>query len=107
MRGAQYVEYIKGSLANVMNGSRKKAVIVREIGYDQIETATPFVNYIWEKYRFSKSCIWYNLKKLKKAGLLDFSEKGDGGRPLSLTKNGRDALRLIYKREVQSAGIHM
>jgi DNA-binding HxlR family transcriptional regulator len=69
-----------------------------EIGYDEIETATSFVEYLYEKYGFSKSCIWYNLKKLKKLNIVDFSEKAEiepAHKPLSLTRKGVSLLRNI------------
>lgn len=71
----------------------KDVLILSEIGLDEIMSATPFVDYMNEKYGFSKSGVWYNLKKLKKQGLLDFTEKGEEQRPLHLTKEGLERLR--------------
>ncbi len=76
----------------------KEGIILSEIGLDEMFSATPFVDYIHEKYGFSKSGVWYNLKKLKKKGLLEFTEKGEEQRPLCLTKEGLDSLRSTINR---------
>ncbi len=76
----------------------KDMVILSEIGLDEMTSATPFVDFLHEKYGFSKSGVWYTLKKLKKEGLLDFTEKGEEYRPLKLTKSGLDCLRESLSR---------
>jgi DNA-binding PadR family transcriptional regulator len=63
-----------------------------EIGTDRIDTASSFVNYISEEYGFSKSSIWYNLNRLREMGLVEFANKEEIGKPLNLTKAGRDQL---------------
>jgi hypothetical protein len=109
MRSGKYLGYIKNSVYSVGANTKNRAlstarflnvkgrVILTEIGYDQIITATSFVEYIYQKYGYSKSCVWYNLKKLKKVNVVDFSEKVDNmPKPLSLTKSGVNTLRHIY-----------
>jgi predicted transcriptional regulator len=93
MQAGDNLEYRESCNAQIGN---KAVLIISEIGYSQITTATSFVEYIYDKYGFSKSCVWYNLKKLKQVGLLDFTEKDDKGKPLELTKNGISVLRKRY-----------
>lgn len=71
----------------------KEAMLLAEIGLEQIPTATEFVCYFSGKYGTSQSGVWYTLKKLKAMGLVDFTEKGQENRPLSLTKGGLSLLR--------------
>ncbi len=64
-----------------------------EIGFDEISTATSFVEYYCERYGESRSTVWYRLKRLKEMKLLDFSEKGEEPKPLSLTSKGKELFR--------------
>lgn len=59
-----------------------------EIGRDRIDSASSFVNYVYEVYGFSKSSVWYNLNRLKELGILDFANKDEVGKPLCLTRAG-------------------
>lgn len=72
--------------------SEREQLLLVEIGGDEIDTATSFVNYINEEYGFSKSAIWYNLNQLKQDGLVEFANKDETGKPLTLTKDGMRAL---------------
>ncbi|MGI0141200.1 MAG: hypothetical protein ACREBF_00915 [Candidatus Micrarchaeales archaeon] len=105
MRGI-YREYIKNSIQALVR-TKKEQVIIAEIGFDEISTATSFVEYIYEKYGFSRSCTWYNLKKLKHKGVLDFAEKreSEANKPLYLTKQGVGTLRAILSRGVGAQGV--
>lgn len=71
----------------------KELALMYEIGLNLIPTATDFVDYISSKYEKSQSGIWYTLKKLKKEGLVDFTEKGEGPKPLGLTELGMKVIR--------------
>ncbi len=71
----------------------KELTVLYEIGLNLIPTATDFVESMAEKYQVSQSGIWYTLKKLKKEGALDFTEKGEQPRPLSLTEFGMKVIR--------------
>jgi DNA-binding PadR family transcriptional regulator len=73
--------------------SEKAATLMMEIGLDEVATATSFIDYFCSKYGVSKSGAWYCLKKLKKAGLVEFTEKGESYKPLSLTPGGVELLR--------------
>jgi DNA-binding PadR family transcriptional regulator len=73
--------------------SEKEIVLLAEIGLNEVPTATDFVEYASEQYKMSQSGIWYTLKKLKKVGMLDFTEKGEAYRPLALTEGGMRVLR--------------
>ena len=98
MRAEKYVEYkqeVVFKAAERIKLNEKESIIIMEIGYDQIRSAYAFVEYIFEEYGFSRSTIWYNLKKLKKKGILTFSEKGEDQRPLELTKTGISFMRNI------------
>lgn len=66
----------------------KEELTIMEIGLDEIDSASSFVSYISEEYKLPKSSVWYNLKKLKELGLLDFANKDEKGKKLSLTKSG-------------------
>ena len=71
----------------------KELTILYEIGLDIVPTATDLVDYISGKYGHSPSGVWYTLKKLKKEKLVDFTEKGEAQRPLTLTQHGMHILR--------------
>jgi predicted transcriptional regulator len=73
--------------------SDKAVMIIAEIGLGEISTATSFIDYFCSKYGMSKSGAWYCLKKLKKAGLVAFTEKGEQYTPLSLTEKGIELFR--------------
>ena len=68
-----------------------------EIGYDSIDTASSFVDYVSEEYGFSKSSVWYNLKRLKDFGLVEFANREEIGKPLCLTRVGRSQLGSFEK----------
>ncbi len=71
----------------------KELTLLYEIGLNVFPTATEFVDSVAAKHDVCKSGIWYTLKKLKSGGLVDFTEKGEGHRPLSLTDAGTQAIR--------------
>ncbi len=73
--------------------SDKEVLLLAEIGLDEIATATSFVEYVCGKYGISKSGAWYCLKKLKKEGVVEFTEKGEACKPLSMTKQGLEVFR--------------
>ena len=71
----------------------KQLAILYEIGLNLIPTATEFVESMALKYDVSQSGVWYTLKKLKIGGLVDFAEKGEDHKPLSLTDAGTATIR--------------
>ena len=73
--------------------SEKEIALLYEIGLNLIPTATDFVDYVSNKYQISQSGVWYTLKKLKREGILDFTEKGEEQRPLGLTEMGMHIVR--------------
>ena len=73
--------------------NNKELALLSEIGLDQIPAATNFVEFFSESYGASPSGVWYTLKKLKKERVVDFTEKGEAYKPLSLTENGISILR--------------
>jgi DNA-binding MarR family transcriptional regulator len=77
----------------VLRLSGKEAQLLAEIGLDWGSTATSFVDYICSRYEISKSGAWYVLKKLKEKGVVEFTEKGEGQKPLSMTEKGLEAFR--------------
>jgi predicted transcriptional regulator len=73
--------------------SDKEVALLAEIGLDEIPTATSFVEYFCSKYGISRSGTWYCLKKLKKEGVVEFTEKGEEYRPLRMTEKGLEVFR--------------
>lgn len=73
--------------------SAKELLILAELGLDQVPSATGFVEFVSGRYGMSASGVWYTLKKLKKRRVVDFMEKGEGYKPLSLTELGLSAFR--------------
>ncbi len=71
----------------------KELMLLYEIGLNLIPTATDFVDHIASKYEVSQSGVWYTLKKLKKEGIVDFTEKGEEPKPLGLTEFGMKVIR--------------
>ncbi len=80
--------------AKALGISDKSMLIISELGYTET-TASNFVEYLSGKYGMSKSTIWYNLKKLKRSGMLDFAEKNEEYKLLSLTRKGKEELRQL------------
>ena len=72
--------------------SMREQLIMLEIGSDRIDTASSFVDYVSEEYGFSKSSIWYNLNQLKERGMVEFANREEIGKPLSLTRIGKGQL---------------
>ncbi len=72
----------------------KEQLTIIEIGLDSIDSASSFVSYLSEMYGFPKSSMWYDLRRLKEKGLVDFAAKGEKGKTLRLTEKGVQ----IYKR---------
>jgi len=72
--------------------------IIFEIGFDEIGTATSFVEYFCDVYGESRSSVWYRLKRLKEMGLLSFAEKGEEPKPLALTPKGKELFRQNMSR---------
>ncbi|MDE1851481.1 MAG: hypothetical protein KGH69_02210 [Candidatus Micrarchaeota archaeon] len=67
--------------------------VIYAIGLNEYPTATEFVNAFSYRYDKSASGVWYALKKLKKGGMVDFTEKGEEQKPLGLTEKGMQLLR--------------
>ncbi len=71
----------------------KERLVLGEIGLDQIPSATSFVEFVSGEYGLSASGVWYTLKKLKQKRVVDFTEKGEGYKPLALTELGKKVCR--------------
>jgi hypothetical protein len=84
--------------------SDKEVLLLAEIGLDEIATATSFVEYVCDKYGISRSGAWYCLKKLKKEGVVEFTEKGEEYRPLSMTEKGLEVFRTHYRARPMGVG---
>ncbi len=82
--------------------SHKDAQLLAEIGMDWGSTATSFVEHMCDRYEISRSGAWYCLKKLKKEGVVEFTEKGEDYKPLRMTDRGLEAFR-AYVSEVREA----
>lgn len=70
----------------------REQLLMLEIGYDSMDSASSFVDYVNDEYGFSKSSVWYNLKRLKDFGLVEFANREEIGKPLCLTRVGRGQL---------------
>ncbi len=68
--------------------SKREQLIILEIGYDEIMSASSFVDYISDMYGVSKSSVWYSLNNLKEKNIVDFATKDHPGHTLMLTKSG-------------------
>lgn len=90
--------YRDSNVYTIPHLSMKELAILSEIGLGEMPTATEFVELVAEKYEVSVSGVWYTLKKLKREGHLDFTEKGEEERPLHLTESGIRVLRANMKR---------
>jgi hypothetical protein len=97
----QVLTTIVNSKSSEISLSDKKMMVVYEIGLNLIPTATEFVYYVSAKYGFSESGVWYMLKSLKRAGVVDFTEKGEEQRPLALTDIGMKLVRNVPRAKVQ------
>jgi hypothetical protein len=85
--------------------SDKETLLLAEIGLDEIATATSFVEYVCDKYSISRSGAWYCLKKLKKEGVVEFTEKGEEYRPLRMTEKGLETFRTQYRARPSGAPV--
>jgi DNA-binding PadR family transcriptional regulator len=74
---------------------RREQLIMLEIGKDQIDTASSFVDYIRDMYGFSKSSVWYCLNRLRESRLVEFANRDEIGKPLSLTRQGLGELAKV------------
>ncbi|MCL4380848.1 hypothetical protein M1141_01070 [Candidatus Marsarchaeota archaeon] len=75
--------------------SKREQLIILEIGYDEITSASSFVDYISNMYGVSKSSVWYSLNNLKEKEIVDFATKDHPGHTLVLTKSGVSELGRI------------
>lgn len=87
--------------------SDKEVRILAEIGLDEIATATSFVEYVCMRLGISRSGAWYCLKKLKKQGVVEFTEKGEEYRPLRMTEKGLGAFRAQSRVRNDGNGGHL
>ncbi len=85
------LEYTRLEVQKLKLGRREQLLLL-EIDRDSIDTASSFVNYMFEEYGFSKSSVWYNLNRLKDLGVVEFASKEDVGKPLALTRQGLQEL---------------
>ena len=75
----------------------REQLLMLEIGFDSMDSASSFVDYVSEEYGFSKSSVWYNLKRLKDFGFVEFANREEIGKPLCLTRVGRGQLGSFEK----------
>lgn len=58
--------------------NKKEKLILKEISKNN-GNATKFVSFISKKYGFSKTSVWYNLRKMKDSGLIVFGNSKKRG----------------------------
>ncbi len=85
-------QMVYGRVYKEIRISRREQLMLLEIEEDFIDTASSFVDYMKDEYGFSKSSVWYCLNRLKGFGLVEFANKDEIGKPLSLTRHGLDEL---------------
>jgi len=68
---------------------KQKFLLLEAYKLDRKTTVTRFVNYVCKQHGFSKTTTWYNLKKLKSLGLVDFGTFFSRGSALTLTEFGK------------------
>lgn len=92
--------YTKNMKAFVSSRLNKKEKIILKEAANNKTNVTRLVYQISKDYGFSKTCIWYNLKKLKQSGLLDFGDLEKKGINVQLTFLGS----LIYQNGGENNG---
>jgi predicted transcriptional regulator len=86
--------------------SEKEKLILDEISKnDGNRCITSFVSLVCEKYGFSKTCVWYNLRKMKDSGLIVFGNSNERGMKARMTllgllveENKMNNVRDIYEK---------
>lgn len=69
--------------------SEKEKLILNEISKNNDNSCiTGFVSLLCEKYGFSKTCVWYNLRKMKDSGLIVFGNSNEKGMKARMTVLG-------------------
>jgi predicted transcriptional regulator len=69
--------------------SQKEKLILEEISKNNgNHCITSFVSLVCEKYGFSKTCVWYNLRKMKDSGLIVFGNSSERGMKARITMLG-------------------
>jgi DNA-binding PadR family transcriptional regulator len=81
--------------------SRREQLLLLEIGRDGADSASGFVGYMSDVYRFSKSSLWYNLKRMKDKGILDFASREQPGKALALTRHGLRMLERLARSGIK------
>ena len=85
------------SILQVSKGLKpKQKIILGQISELSCETnVTQLVNLIEKQTGSSRTSIWYNLRKIKAAGLIDFGSKSDKGKPAKITEIGMQVKEAI------------
>jgi len=65
--------------------NKKEKLILREMRNNGNHCITKFVSFMCNKYGFSKTCIWYNLRKMREDGLIIFGDSKEKGKEPRLT----------------------
>jgi len=69
--------------------NKKEKLILREMCHNNgNHCVTRFVSFISDKYGFSKTCVWYNLRKMKDSGLIVFGNSNERGIKAKVTLLG-------------------
>ena len=88
--------------------NEKEKLILDEISKNNgNHCITSFVSIICEKYGFSKTCVWYNLRKMKDSGLIVFGNSNEKGMKARMTMLGlivedksMNSVRDVYEKWV-------
>lgn len=69
--------------------NEKEKLILKEIcNNNGNHCVTKFVSFICKKHGFSKTCVWYNLRKMKDSGLIVFGNSNKRGMKARVTMLG-------------------
>lgn len=68
--------------------NEKQSLILKEIDNTEKMVVTNLIDKLSKKHNISESTLRWNIKQLRKYGLIDCGTKGGKGRPIILTDNG-------------------
>jgi predicted transcriptional regulator len=69
--------------------NNREKMILKEMGENNGQhSMTKFVHLLSKKYNISRTCVWYNIRKMRDSGLIVFGNRSVRGTRASLTEFG-------------------
>jgi predicted transcriptional regulator len=69
--------------------NKREKMILKEMGENNVHRSmTKFVQFLSKKYNISRTCVWYNIRKMRDSGLIVFGNQNARGTRASLTEFG-------------------